>query len=101
MNVYISNVTVRAVFYDGSPSSFNELEEFARTAKGFDRVNKRLDGMAYVQVTTQYASVWLPVPVNSYVVKYPSNLLYPYKKTAFEKRFKLVEVKNVENSSKS
>lgn len=92
MKIYRANVDVQAVFFDGTMESEKEVVKFTMTARGVKRVvrmsaKKGEDGL-FIKVSSQYASVWLPIEKNSYVVKYPSNLIYPYKKSLFEKKFK-------------
>lgn len=91
MKVYKGTVQVTAVFYDGT--NYSEVLKFTTTARGVERVvemssNKGL----FIKVNSNYASVWLPVLNDSYIVKYPNGLIYPYKKSIFEKRFKEVTI---------
>lgn len=95
MKVYKANVEVTAVFYDGSEKSLQEVKNFTMTARGVVRVcemSKKKGGEGiFINVISQYANVWLPLLKDSYIVKYQSNLIYPYKKSVFEKRFKEVK----------
>lgn len=98
MKVYKANVTVTAVFYDGS--NLAEIVEFTTTARGVERVVEMSSNRGlFIKVTVSYKSVWLPIPTNVYIVKYPNGLIYPVRKSTFEKRFK--EVKTIEKQRRT
>lgn len=92
MKIYQANIKVEAVFYDGSKESEKEIIKFCTNSQGKTRLlrSAKMTGKEgiFLQLASLYGTAWVPVVKNSYIVKYPSNLFYPYKKSSFEKRFK-------------
>jgi len=91
---YKANVTVEAILYDGTPDSKREVEAFCGKKLRFDVIcinNMKTHQGIFVVVNGLYGKAYIPILKDHYVVKYPSGLIYPYKKSTFEKRFTLIK----------
>jgi len=92
MKTYMANVKVTAILFDGTKKSIEEAKEFCTSKKGISHVSTDIsNNKLYILVRSRYGEAWIVFNKDYYIVRYPSGLYYPYKKAAFEKRFKIIE----------